>query len=408
MRGTLNWSMLVVGIVVGTIADGAAVGAQEITLLAGGDVEWSRMVRAPNTYTLEHDREHDIPVRGTPGQRTWIDVPLLNVEANRQEIATLLGEDLDSPNAHHLAAIPYSIQAESDEALQRYPLQRVRELVQGADVAFANLEMPISDRARPTGAFVGSPAFADALAWAGFDLVSSANNHAFDGESVGLLDTMDHLAAAGVGQIGVGRDLELARSPLIVERDGIRLAFLGYARAINWIGTAGFAQPDQPGVLPLDPLLIKEDIARVRDDVDYVVLSFHWAIENAEDTHPDARTFAYEMVDAGADIILGHHPHVPRGVEVYNDSVIFYSLGNLIFGHNHDYWGDNYLARLTLEPDRISRVEIIPIAGEGQDMAQPYPLDGARARALLERVQTLTRDLDTELEIQGDLGVIAP
>lgn len=381
---------------------------QEISLVAAGDIEWSRMVRAPNIYTLANEEEVDMEIRALPATRTWVSLPLLHIPEHREKIAGLLGEELDSPTAHHLVSVRYDLEFEDPEAEARYPLERIRDLVQSADLAFANLEMPLSSRARPTGAFVGDPAFADALRWAGFDVVSLANNHAFDGETVGLLDTMDHLSDVGVRQVGAGLNLEDARRPLILERGGIRVAFFGYARSINWIGPAGFAQPDQPGILPLDPLIIREDIGRVRDEVDYVVLSFHWAIENAEDTHPDARRFAHEMIDLGADIILGHHPHVPRGVEVYNGGVIFYSLGNLIFGHNHTYWGDNYMARLSLTREGVSRVEVIPVAGAGQDLAQPYVLSGDRAQNLLENVQRLTADLDTELLIEGDVGVIRP
>lgn len=186
------------------------------------------------------------------------------------------------------------------------------------------------------------------------------------------------------------------------------MAFLGYARAINIVGSSGFAQPDQSGVLPMDPLLIAEDIRRVRDQVDYVILSLHWAIENSSDTHPDARRFAYEMIDAGADMILGHHPHVPRGVEVYDGKVIFYSLGNYTFGHNHTYWGDGYVGRLTLGPDGVTQVDILPIAGQGNDLAQPFLLEGARAQAVLEDIQTRSAALDTPMEIVGDIGVIRP
>jgi poly-gamma-glutamate synthesis protein (capsule biosynthesis protein) len=142
--------------------------------------------------------------------------------------------------------------------------------------------------------------------------------------------------------------------------------------------------------------------------VDYVAVSFHWAIENSQDTHADARAFAYEVIDEGADIILGHHPHVPRGVEVYNGKVIFYSFGNLIFGHNHTYWMDNYLGRLTLTPDEITKVEILPVAGTGQNLSQPYLLEGEEAQALLQDVQARSAQLDTRMEIEGDVGIIIP
>lgn len=384
-----------------------ALAAQQVTLLAAGDVEWSRIVRGPITYALESTNEVDMEVRGVRQPTRWISLPLLNVPENRDEIGRRLGRDeLDSPTAHPQVSIQYGLGFDSMEEDVRHPLLRIRDVVTGSDLAFANLEMPLSDRARPTGAFRGPPEFAEALAWAGFDVVSTANNHSFDAEELGLLDTMDHLDAAGVGRIGTGRDLEDARRPYIVERNGVRIAFLGYARAINGVGSEGFALEDRSGVAPMDPLLIREDIRRVRDQVDYVAVSMHWNIENTKQTHPEARAFAYDLIDAGADIILGHHPHKPQGVEIYDGRVIFYSLGNLIFGHGHTYWDDGYLARLTLGPERVVRVEILPIANRGTDMAQPYLLTGERAQEFLREFRDLTADLDTSMEIVGDMGVI--
>jgi len=370
--------------------------AQQITLVAGGDIEWSRIVKAPDVYM-------DPPQRG---EDDWMSVPYLNNGQSRDYLMAE-GYTLETPRSHHIRAIQYGLQFDSSEKMARYPLQRVAPVIRSADIAFANLETPLSDRARHNGAFRTPTVFADGLRWAGFDVVSTANNHALDAEGEGLADTKEALWRAGVGAVGTGMNLEDARRPFIVERNGIRVGFLGYAQFVNG-GSSNFAQPDRPGVAPLDPFLIEEDIRHLRDQVDYVVLSFHWAIENSQETHPMAREFAHRMVDAGADIILGHHPHVPRGVETYKGKVIFYSFGNLIFGHAHDYWMDNYLARLTLGPDAVQQVEILPVAGRGTALSQPYLLEGDEARALLEDVQARTRELDTTLEIRGDVGIIRP
>lgn len=374
----------------------APLAAQEITLVAGGDIEWSRAVKAPDIY-FDREREED--------DGGWIRVPYLN---NPSSVAHLerIGAPVDTAAGHHRIALQYDLAFDSREQEARYPLQRIGPLLRSADIAFVNLESPLSDDARHTGAFRMPTAFADALSWAGIDVVSTANNHAMDAEEQGLFDTIEALDRAGVGHVGTGRDLADARRPHVVERDGIRVGFLAYAQHVNG-GTAAFAQPGRSGVMPLDPLLIREDVRRLRDQVDYVVVSFHWAIENSQDTHPDARAFAKDILDAGADVILGHHPHVPRGVEVHDRKPIFYSFGNLIFGHNHDYWMDNYVARLTLTRDRgITQVEILPTAGTGDDLSQPYLLEGARAKTLLEDIQARTAQLDTRMEIRGDRGVI--
>lgn len=383
-----------------------ALAAQEVRLLAAGDIEWSRMLRGANAYLLESDSAVEMEVMGVRRPVAFPAIPLLNLPDNRAKISELTGRNpLDSPTAHQFISIDYGLKFRSVQEDVRHPFQKIREVTTSADVAFANLEMPLSNRTRTIGAFTGREEFADALAWAGFDVVATANNHAFDGETLGLLDTTEALRRAGVGWVGTGRDLEEARRPYIVEKNGIRIAFLGYAVAINE-GAVAFARPDKPGAVPMDIFIIREDIARVRDQVAFVAVSLHWAIENARQTHPEERKFAYELVDAGADMVLGHHSHQPRGVEVRNGRVIFYSLGNFIFGHNHEYWIDGYLARLTLTRERITRVEILPIATVGKDMAQPYLLTGARARAALEGVRERTAALDTQMEIVGDIGVI--
>jgi poly-gamma-glutamate synthesis protein (capsule biosynthesis protein) len=342
-----------------------------------------------------------------PDENAWIPVPYVITNETKPYLEEKLGRPLEGPQSHHIASIHYGLEFDSPVEMARYPFRNIAPVLREADIAFANLETPLSERARNSGAFVLSTAFADGLRWAGIDVVTTANNHALDAEGEGLVDTKAALREAGIGAVGTGINLEDARRPYIIERDGIKIAFLGYAQFVN-AGNSAFALEDYPGVVPLDPFIIKEDIRRVRDQVDYVAVSFHWAIENSQETHPMAREFAYDILDAGADIILGGHPHVPRGVEVYKGKVIFYCFGNLIFGHNHTYWMDNYLGRLTLARDGIMKVEILPVAGRGTHLSQPYLLEGEEAQALLEDVQGLSAKLDTRMEIVGDVGLITP
>jgi poly-gamma-glutamate synthesis protein (capsule biosynthesis protein) len=372
--------------------------AQDITLVAAGDVEWSRVTKPPQ---VAFDSEQRWREDG------WMRVPYILTDESRPFLEDKLGKKFETPRSHHIISIHYGLEFDSPEDMARYPFRNIAPVLREADVAFANLETPLSDRARYSGAFRVSPAFADGLRWAGIDVVSTANNHALDAEGQGLLDTREALFQAGVGAVGTGRNLDEARRPFIIERDGIKIAFFGYAHYVL-VGGSAFALPDRAGVVPLDPFIIREDIRRIRDEVDYVAVSFHWGIENSQDTHPAARAFAHDVIDAGADLILGHHPHVPRGIEVYKGKVIVYSFGNLIFGHNHTYWMDNYVTRMTLTPEEIAKVEILPVAGRGNHLSQPYVLAGEEARALLEDVQARSAQLDTRMDIEGDVGTIVP
>ena len=376
---------------------------QEITLVAVGDIEWSRTTKAPSMF-------YDAPQRGGSGvlwdrDDGWIRVPYAATPESRAFIEADLGTTLIGENAHHLRAHHYGLSFDNRTEEARHPLRRAADLLRAADIAFANLETPISDDARWSGAFRTPSAFADALAWAGMDIVATANNHALDAEGEGLLDTIHHLSRAGVGHAGTGRDLEDARRPYVLERRGLRVAFLAYAQFVN-DGGSSFATPDQSGVAPMDPFLIREDIARVRDQVDLVLVSFHWGIENSQEVHPGMRAFAYDVLDAGADAILGHHPHMPRGIEVRDGKPIVYSMGNFIFGHGHDYWMDNIAVRLHMGPDGVTRVDVLPLAGRGDDLSQPYVLEGDAARTLLEDIRTRSAELGTTLRIEGDEGVI--
>lgn len=380
-----------------------ALSGQEITLVAVGDIEWSRATKAPSVF-------YDAPPSGRSNVLWhrgdgWIRVPYAATPSSRDFLEAALDTTLITEDAHHLRAHHYGLSFEDGLEEARYPFLGAADVLRNADIAFGNLETPLSDDARWSGAFRTPSAFADALAWAGIDVVATANNHSLDAEGEGLLDTIHHLRRAGVGHAGTGRDLADARRPYIVERGGLRVAFLAYAQFVN-DGGSSFATPSQSGVVPMDPLLIREDIARVRDRVDFVAVSFHWGIENSQEVHPGMRAFAYEVLDAGADAILGHHPHVPRGIEIRDGKPIVYSMGNFIFGHGHDYWMDNIAVRFHIGPGGATRVDVLPVAGRGDALSQPYLLEGEAARTVLEDIRTRSAEFDTTLRIEGNAGVI--
>jgi poly-gamma-glutamate synthesis protein (capsule biosynthesis protein) len=387
------------------------VAAEHVTLIAGGDVEWSRVVKSPDIYyqTKKRNRWERLWYRVTRkmgiNEGDWIRVPYLASPQSKEYLENEFNCKLETSKSHHINAIKYALEFSSIEEGMYYPFQQIRPILLEADIAFVNLETPLSDYARYSGAFRTPTAFAKALKWAGIDIVSTANNHALDAEGAGLIETLETLSQFDIGAVGTGRNLAEARQPYVINSDGVKIAFFGYSQFVNG-GKWGFALPDRSGVVPLDPFIIKEDIQSIRDKVNFIILSFHWGWQNKKYTHSKERIFAHSAIDAGADVILGHHSHVPRGIEVYKGKVIIYSLGNFIFGHNHDYWKDNYLTRLTLSKDQIEKLEVIPISGKGNDLAQPRVLKGESAHFLLSGIKTLTEDLNTEMQINGDIGVI--
>jgi poly-gamma-glutamate synthesis protein (capsule biosynthesis protein) len=250
---------------------------------------------------------------------------------------------------------------------------------------------------------------------AGISVVNIANNHTFDAEERGFLDTLRALSLAGIGHVGGGMDLADARKPVIVERNSIKIGILGYTQFNNF-GESVFAAEGRPGIVPMDPFLIKEDIRKLRPQVDYVMVAIHWATSRSAEVSPPNRAFAHELIDAGADVILGHHPPHPKGIEVYHGKVILYAPSNVLRGHNGPALDDGYLARFTLGPKAVEKIEVLPIIGKGQPQGhtgpydsklfQPALMQGANAQKLLEDLRNRSAALDTAMTIDGEKGVI--
>lgn len=163
------------------------------------------------------------------------------------------------------------------------------------------------------------------------DLVSLANNHALDYGTDALLDTCHTLEQAGIRYIGAGADLEEAKRPVIMEHDGVKIGFLGATRVIPEYSWA--AQKDSAGMFETyNPETLIEKIKEVKPLCDYVVVYVHWGVEKAVMPEEYQRTMGKQYIDAGADLVVGSHPHVLQGIEYYKGKPIVYSLGNFIFG----------------------------------------------------------------------------
>jgi poly-gamma-glutamate synthesis protein (capsule biosynthesis protein) len=201
------------------------------------------------------------------------------------------------------------------------------------DLLMVNLENPIttSQATLPKEFnFKMRPRYVGALKRGRVDIVNLANNHTYDFGSSGLVETMRVLDSMGIAYVGAGTNLEDARQPVIYTVRGVRIGFLGFhGRGAVWNATA-----TKPGVAPRTESVILEDVEKLRPLVDFVVVNFHWGTELAEIPDRAQITLAHQTIDAGADLIIGHHPHVLQGIEDYKGKVIAYSLGNFVFGGN--------------------------------------------------------------------------
>jgi len=208
-------------------------------------------------------------------------------------------------------------------------------LLAEADIALVNLESPITIRGtkvpKPFN-FRMHPRYLAALSETGIDVVSIANNHIWDYGREGLFDTILYLDSVGIQHVGAGITPEEARRAVLLSVKGRKVGFLAYYGG----GEAPVASGTRPGVAGRDLASIVADIRRLRksDDSVFVVVVLHWGAELAPVPDRLQQDFGRKVIDAGADAVIGHHPHVLQGIERYGRGVIVYSLGNFIFGGN--------------------------------------------------------------------------
>jgi len=212
---------------------------------------------------------------------------------------------------------------------------RIKDAVSEADIAFANFENPASDRGINQGSiysFRAKPDLVRSLSFAGFDIVSVANNHMFDWGSDAFSDTLKHLNEYGVFPVGGGSDYSAAHSPVRIEKHGEVFCFLAYSQFASEYVSGKNAKP---AMAKLALLAVVEDITKAKNsNCPTVIISLHWGNEYETSPTLAQKEIAHALVDAGAHLIIGHHPHVVQPVEEYREGLIAYSLGNFIFDQN--------------------------------------------------------------------------
>lgn len=215
-----------------------------------------------------------------------------------------------------------------------FPFELIASTTKNADITFGNLENPVSVRGKNQGSiysFRASPVALQGLVYAGFDIVSLANNHIADWGDDALRDSVGHLLEYGLQSVGVGNSMDEARRPNIIRKNGHTVCFQAYSEFAGWYGKEG----SSPVILPIDDDLIVEDIKNNKDmGCSMVVVSLHWGEEYNTKANNTQKEKARAYVDAGANFVIGHHPHVVQEIEEYNGGLIAYSLGNFVFDQN--------------------------------------------------------------------------
>lgn len=313
--------------------------------------------------------------------------------------------------------------------------QHVKDLISGADFALGNLEGSVADSGTPSLKASGSNWKADArqiaaVGFAGFDAMNVANNHMMDFGSEALLETIAQLDRLGILHTGGGRNFAEAHTPALVEREGCRVAMLGYTSVFMDSWRAGpqspglavirahtayqppprfFEAPGTPPIIrtwaaPEDKAQLSADIAAARGKADIVICTFHWGVSQGFKKICDYQIeLAHHAIDAGADLVFGHHPHLIQGIEVYDGRAIFYSLGNFTFAHHNLAGGhelETLMVRCVIQDRRIEAVEYLPVRCD--DGLNPHVLDLTQGRDVVYLVNERSAQFSTKLVAKDD------
>jgi poly-gamma-glutamate synthesis protein (capsule biosynthesis protein) len=289
-----------------------------------------------------------------------------------------------------------------------FPFRRVAAELKTGDITIANLESPIArggvEFSGKKFRFRAEPELAGALKESGINLVTLANNHTMDFGGQALMETIQNLEKAGIASVGAGETLAEARKMAFYTIKGKKIAFLGYSLTQPM---EFFAGRSSPGTAPGFERIFVEDIRRARQEADYVIASFHWGTEGRSEIQTYQRTVAHKAIEAGADVIIGHHPHVLRGIERYKTGIVFYSLGNFTFASKGRSADVGLMVRLRFG-EGMREAELLPLDILHRRVGfQPQPVTGKQAAGIIERLNRLSNPLKTSIENRDGRYVVA-
>jgi poly-gamma-glutamate synthesis protein (capsule biosynthesis protein) len=286
-----------------------------------------------------------------------------------------------------------------------YPWESASAVFKNSDLGFVNLECCISSGGSPAPGkaftFRGPADSATGLSSAGVRVVSLANNHSKDFGTGALLETLAHLKENDVAFCGAGNNSDEAYSPAVLTAHGRKVAFLAFTAVVpdGWAATES-----NPGcAVTFDHDRVASAIRDAKAKSDYVVASFHWGMELATSPDADQRGLAHLAVDSGADLVLGHHPHVVQGLELYRNRLIAYSLGNFIFSPPREISSKTFAVMAVLGPEGLVQAKIVPMFISA---CRPVIVSGGAATSWLGTVAGYCRELGTGMTIRGERGFI--
>jgi poly-gamma-glutamate capsule biosynthesis protein CapA/YwtB (metallophosphatase superfamily) len=326
-----------------------------------------------------------------------------------------------SPNTVHLVLVgDMEINRKEPEKF----FEKVLPELKKADIRFGGLEASLSDKGTPVQGKIimrHPPEMIKGYLAGGFDVVAFGSNHCLDYGIEPFLDTLALLERHGIQYAGAGRNIQEARRPAILEKKGTRVGFLSYVLELP-LGWG--AHPTKPGVAPLrqdalfgPPYLneeeledMVEDIRKTRPKVDVLVCSYHWGTSQSRTLTLSQKAAAHTAIDAGADLIIGQHPHILQGIEVYRGKAIFYALGNFALDHLHPMFKptvkESILVKCLIRDKAVHQLSFYPVI-IGED-GRPEILTGKDPRHghILGTLQKISEKLNTRLQFSGDEAIV--
>ena len=244
----------------------------------------------------------------------------------------------------------------------------IRNTMLDADITMINNEFPYSDRGSPTPGkkftFRADPSTVRYLTDLGVDIVGLANNHAYDHGPDALLDTFDTLSGANIRYVGAGHDLSEAMTPQYIEAGGMTIAFTAATQIERSLPPDTKEATDtDPGVLrTLDPEKYLQVIEEADENADFTIVFVHWGTENEHMYEASQKELAEKYVEAGADLIIGAHPHVLQGFEYIEDVPVAYSMGNFWFNSKTL---DSCMIEAVVNEGELEELRFIPCIQQG-------------------------------------------
>ena len=293
-----------------------------------------------------------------------------------------------------------------------------------ADIRFGGLEAPLSERGSPVQGKIimrHDPKMIAAYLAGGFEVVAFASNHCLDYGMEPFLDTLDLLDRRQIRYVGAGRNIAEARRPAIIEKKGVRVGFLSYLLLVP-LGWG--AHPARAGIAPIredalygppyvneeDLEAMVQDIERTRPEVDVLISSYHWGSSQSRTLTLSQKAVARAAIDAGADLVIGRHPHILQGIEVYKGKAIFYALGNFALDHAHPMFlptvKESILVKCSIQNKTIRRVSFCPVFLGEDGRPEILTAQDGRAKTIFESLQMLSQKLNTQIQYSGNEGLV--